>query len=130
MNKTGMKQGDWVIREGPEIKVGDFGMFNGELMPNPLTMELGHRELQNALAFTGHSVFVLDVTDSHMVIFDPFQAQPIILQLSNFTGTWRLATQMQVEATWTIAMKAIRQDMVPLLQAVVSKYPYREPRNR
>lgn len=130
MNKHGMTPGDWVIREGPEIKAGDFGMYSGELMPNQLTMEIGHRELQNALAFTGHAVHVLDVTDSHVVIFDPFQGQQIILQLSYFTGTWRLATRVQVETTWILAQKMVHQNMLPLLQSVIPKYPYREPRNR
>lgn len=127
MSKT-MQAGDWIIREGPEIRVADFGAYSGEIMPNPLMIEVGARELQMAMAFTGHSVFVLDVTDTHLTVFDPFQGQPTILQLSYFTGSWLLASRAQVEVTWTLAKKVCRQEMIPLLEAVISKYPYRDRR--
>jgi hypothetical protein len=127
MAKTIMA-GDWIIREGPEIKVGDFGAFSGEVMPSPLLMHVGMRELELATAFLGRAIYVLDVTEAFLTVFDPFQGQPVIIQLSHYMGTWRLASQAQVEVTWTLAKKACRQEMIPLLESVVSKYPYRDRR--
>lgn len=129
MNKK-MQPGDWVIREGPEVKIADFGAYSGDLGHNQLTMEIGHRDLQNAVAFTAHAVHVIDVTDTHAALFDPYQGQEVIIQLSLFTGTWMLATKVQVEVTWRNAKKMVRQEMLPMLEMVMTKYPYREPRNR
>lgn len=80
--------GDWVIREAPDAIAND----DYEEFRNPTGYALADR-----------AVHVLDVTKSHITIFDPIVGRKEILQLSAFPGTWRRATRAQIDATWEMA---------------------------
>ena len=107
--------GDWIIRSVPtEEKYED-----GYPMPGPR-----HHACEDHL-FTDHAVFVLDITKSHMTIFEPLAGRPVILQLDRFEGAWHYATQRQVEVTWDIAAGTRERNQAFTLGDEKTRYPYR-----
>lgn len=105
--------GDWIIREAPD--------------PQP---ESEYSEFHNPTGFalSNQAIHVLDVTRTHLTIYDPIAARKAIIQMSLFPGNWKRATKMQVDATWEIAYVSRPRNAVGTIDAEKNQYKYRDSR--
>lgn len=105
--------GDWIIRNAPpEMPVaagGDMPSFGKGV----------------DYSFTDHATFVLDVTKTHLTLFDPWVAKPVIFQRSRLEGDWHWATEGQVAITWEMAKMVRSREAMYSIGAEKERYPFR-----
>lgn len=115
MSDNTIVPGDWIIRNGP--KEEPMAAFEGM---NPYQV---HRAEVDT-AFTDHAVFALDITPTHLTIYDPYPGRPHIIQKSLLEGEWHLATEAQVAITWAMTVIIRPKEALYSIQAEKEKYPF------
>lgn len=109
--------GDWIIRSAEE----DAG-YTPFLETPPFIVAEKHAMNK---AFTDHAVYVIDITKTHLTVYDPLAGQPAIVELDRLAGTWHHATSKQVEITWGLARIHRDKNAMFSIEAEMERYPYR-----
>ena len=113
--------GDWIIRSAPEPDT-----TAGSGVEDPILRFMMKKMGNEDNDFSFYAVCVMDATLTHLTVFNPVKGRAEIIQLSLYKGDWHLATEKQVEVTWTLAKMNVRSEMIGLLEASIKTFPYRK----
>lgn len=117
-----IKAGDWIIRDPADPAPTD--PFEGISMTGR-----SHADLSDYILFTGHAIFVIEPTETHLTIFDPCMGRPAIIVFTRYPGAWCYATENQVAVTWTLA-QLTRRDSAMQIDLERKNFPYKPIGNR